>query len=92
MNRLDRFLLSVSWEELFRDISQVKLRRPVQDHWPIVPCTDVADRGPRPFRFNNACTALIMLAWDTVTSWIESRNGGLTLRLTVGLAFVYIKN
>lgn len=55
MSRLDRFLVSVDWEEPFRGVAQVKLRKPVSDHWPILLNLEDEDWGPKTFRFNNAC-------------------------------------
>lgn len=56
MSRLDRFFVSLDWEAMFRSLVNVKLRRPISDHWPILLSMEEEDwgRGPRLFRFNNA--------------------------------------
>lgn len=43
MSCLDRFLVSLNWEELFENTLQTKLRKPVSDHWPILLSTEDED-------------------------------------------------
>ena len=51
--RLDRFLVSPSWLDLFSGVTQVRLSRPISDHFPIVLEGGGIRRGPTPFRFEN---------------------------------------
>ena len=50
MCRLDRFLCSTSWLDLFSDSIQRALLRPISDHFPLLLETGMEDWGP-PFRF-----------------------------------------
>ena len=51
--RLDRFLYSNEWEQLFPQSLQEVLPRWTSDHWPIVLETNPFKCGPTPFRFEN---------------------------------------
>ncbi|KAJ9678120.1 hypothetical protein PVL29_022881 [Vitis rotundifolia] len=51
--RLDRFLYSNEWEQLFPQSLQEVLLRWTSDHWPIVLETNPFKWGPTPFRFEN---------------------------------------
>ena len=51
--RLDRFLVSPSWLDLFSGVTQIRLSRPISDHFPIVLEGGGIRRGPTPFRFEN---------------------------------------
>jgi hypothetical protein len=53
MSRIDRFLYSDNWEDLFPTIIQKRLPRLLSDHFPIIlECGDFS-RGKRPFHFEN---------------------------------------
>jgi len=52
-SRLDRFLMSVDWEEFFPDMVQKRMARPFSDHFSICFETLISDRGKPPFRFEN---------------------------------------
>jgi len=52
-SRLDRFLVSMDWEELFPDMVQRRMARPFSDHFPICLESLILDRGKAPFRFEN---------------------------------------
>jgi endonuclease/exonuclease/phosphatase family metal-dependent hydrolase len=53
MSRIDRFLYSDEWDDLFPSILQKRLPRILSDHFPIVlECGDFS-RSRRPFRFEN---------------------------------------
>ena len=52
-SRLDRFMVSVDWEEFFPDMIQKRLPRPLYDRFPICLKTSVLERGKSPFRFEN---------------------------------------
>ncbi|RVX11275.1 LINE-1 retrotransposable element ORF2 protein [Vitis vinifera] len=51
--RLDRFLYSNEWEQVFPQSLQGVLPRWTSDHWPIVLETNPFKWGPTPFRFEN---------------------------------------
>ena len=51
--RLDRFLYSNEWEQLFPQILQEVLPRWTSDHWPIVLETNLFKWGLTPFKFEN---------------------------------------
>ncbi|RVW48032.1 hypothetical protein CK203_089187 [Vitis vinifera] len=51
--RLDRFLYSNEWEQVFPQSLQGVLPRWTSDHWPIVLETNPFKWGPTPFRFKN---------------------------------------
>ena len=51
--RLDRFLVTQSWLDLFRGVVQSRLSRPNSDHFPILLKGGGLSRGPSPFRFEN---------------------------------------
>jgi len=52
-SRLDRFFVSLDWEEFFPKMVQKRLLRPFSDHFPICLESLVAARGKAPFRFEN---------------------------------------
>ena len=51
MSRLDRFLVSTDWLDIFPDCSQRAVARTISDHCPLVLETGLEDWGPPPFRF-----------------------------------------
>ena len=52
-SRLDRFLVSVDWEELFSYMFQKRLPRLISNHFPICLETTRLERGRTPFKFEN---------------------------------------
>ncbi len=53
ISRIDFFLYSDNWEDVFPTILQKRLPRILSDHFPIIlECGDFS-RGRRPFRFEN---------------------------------------
>ena len=52
-SRLDRFLFSSAWEDVFPDLVQESLPRQSSDHFPIVLESSKVMWGPTPFRFEN---------------------------------------
>ena len=52
-SRLDRFLVTDNWDNLFNGVVQGILPRPVSDHFPILLEGGGLKRGPSPFRFEN---------------------------------------
>ncbi|KAG2684095.1 hypothetical protein I3760_10G062500 [Carya illinoinensis] len=52
-SRIDRFLISPSWEEHYPDLSQKRLSRICSDHFPIVLDCGGIPGGRRPFKFEN---------------------------------------
>ncbi|MCH84550.1 reverse transcriptase, partial [Trifolium medium] len=53
MSRIDRFLVSSEWLELWGDCTLWVCPRDVSDHCPLVLKNVNNDWGPKPFRFNN---------------------------------------
>ncbi|KAK9930652.1 hypothetical protein M0R45_027684 [Rubus argutus] len=51
--RLDRFLFSTGWEDVFSDARQLALTRVTSDHCPVLLDTNIVKWGPAPFRFEN---------------------------------------
>lgn len=73
MSRLDRYLVSTDWLEIFSDVSQKVLPRPILDHCPLLLETGLKDWGPPPFR--------IELMWlsgkgfkDSVRNWWKDKS------------------
>ncbi|RVW24274.1 putative WD repeat-containing protein C2A9.03 [Vitis vinifera] len=66
--RLDRFLVSSSWLDLFSGVTQVRLSRPISDHFPIVLEGGGIRRGPTLFRFENMWLKVEGFQ-DMVRSW-----------------------
>ncbi|RVW46613.1 Transposon TX1 uncharacterized 149 kDa protein [Vitis vinifera] len=52
-SRLDRFLVTDNWDNMFNGVVQGILPRPVSDHFPILLEGGGLKRGPSPFRFEN---------------------------------------
>ena len=52
-DRLDRFLVTQSWLDLFRGVAQSRLPRPTSDHFPILLKGGGLSQGPSLFRFEN---------------------------------------
>ena len=52
-SRVDRFLFSEGWENMFNSIRQEALIRVTSDHCPIILDTNNFHWGPTPFRFEN---------------------------------------
>ncbi|KAG6638742.1 hypothetical protein CIPAW_10G055400 [Carya illinoinensis] len=70
-SRLDRFLVSPSWEAYFPNLSQKCLPRVLSDHFPIVlDCGRINGRR-RPFKFENMWLAAEGFV-DKVRSWWSS--------------------
>ena len=51
--RLDRFLVTQQWLDMFSGVAQYRLHRPTSDHFPILLMGGGLRRGPTPFRFEN---------------------------------------
>ncbi|KAJ9693798.1 hypothetical protein PVL29_009659 [Vitis rotundifolia] len=82
--RLDRFLVSQSWLDQFNGVTQIRLSRPISDHFPIVLEGGGISRGPTPFRFENMWLKVEGFK-DMVRAWwqeIEVR-GSASFRLNV---------
>lgn len=52
-SRLDRFLFSLEWEELFPNVRQLASPRVTSDHCPVLLDSELFSWGPSPFRFEN---------------------------------------
>jgi hypothetical protein len=53
MSRIDRFLISSDWEDMYPDVVQKLLPRPLSDHFPLLLEVGSVVRGKSPFRFEN---------------------------------------
>jgi len=73
MSRLDRFLLSMGWWDLWVEATQWPLSRDVSDHSPIVLKYSSQVWGPKPFRFNNFWLDQSDLVEVMSHSWNRSR-------------------
>lgn len=51
MSKIDRFLMSTNWLELYSDVCQMPLPKPTSDHCPIMLDSGCERSGPTPFRF-----------------------------------------
>lgn len=56
VNKLDRFLVSNEWEELYSRFIQECILKIVYDHWPIMLNTLKMRWGTSPFKFENMWT------------------------------------
>ena len=52
-SRLDRFLISLEWEDHFIDAIQKRLPQPLSDHFPVCFENGSFQRGRVPFKFEN---------------------------------------
>lgn len=68
MSRIDRFLVSPSWDDHFQHLSQQLLPSAGSNHLPILLCQERCEMGPRPFRFE--------LMWLEAKGQ-KSRHGGI---------------
>lgn len=57
-SRLDRFLVSNCWEEVYPHYTQEAILKIASDHWPILLNTSKINYGPIPFRFENTWATL----------------------------------
>ncbi|GKC61264.1 RNA-directed DNA polymerase, eukaryota, reverse transcriptase zinc-binding domain protein [Tanacetum coccineum] len=53
-SKLDRFLITGDFQEIWRNLGSVALDRKLSDHYPIVLLDKGLDFGPKPFRFFDA--------------------------------------
>lgn len=54
MSKLDRFLVSIEWDDLFNPLSTLALSRLVSDHTPILLGGGTLSEGPKPFHVDEA--------------------------------------
>ncbi|KAJ9708595.1 hypothetical protein PVL29_000566 [Vitis rotundifolia] len=74
--RLDRFLYSNEWEQLFPQSLQEVLPRWTSDHWPIVLETNPFKWGPTPFKFENMWLQHLSFKESFGSWWIEFQGDG----------------
>ncbi|KAL4183783.1 hypothetical protein AMTRI_Chr11g156830 [Amborella trichopoda] len=81
LSKLDRFLLSLNWEESFLTSSAIALPNPTSDHCPILLDTMAVRRGPKPFRFElawlqeSSLSTLIPTWCNSFSSQVRGRAG-----------------
>lgn len=68
LSKLDHFLVSVNWEDLFAPLEVIPLARPGLDHTPLVLKGGVRRFGLRPFRFQAMWTLHSGLE-DLIVDW-----------------------
>lgn len=69
-SRIDRFLVTSTWEDNFPNLIQETLSRLVLDHFPILLESSRVKWGPTPFRFENMWLQHHSFI-DTIKSWWE---------------------
>lgn len=70
-SKLDRFLVSMSWKDLFSLLEVFPMARPGSDHIPIVLRGGAKSASPRPFRFQ-AMWTLFPGFGDLIGDWWQS--------------------
>ncbi|RVW44185.1 Transposon TX1 uncharacterized 149 kDa protein [Vitis vinifera] len=87
--RLDRFMVSPSWLDQFRNVTQKRLSRPISDHFPIIIEGGGIKRGPVPFRFENMWLKVEGFK-DLLRSWWQgmSVSGRASYRLATKLKVI----
>ncbi|KAL4184365.1 hypothetical protein AMTRI_Chr10g225250 [Amborella trichopoda] len=81
LSKLDRFLISINWEEQFPISLSMALPKFTSDHCPILLDTNAISRGPRPFRFElhwlqeKGLLAPIQTWWNSFNSQVTGRSG-----------------
>ena len=81
--RLDHFLVTQSWLDLFRGVVQSRLSRHTSDHFPILLKGGGLSRGPSQFRFENMWLKVDGFK-DLLRDWWQGagRRGRVSFRLT----------
>ncbi|RVW16952.1 LINE-1 reverse transcriptase-like [Vitis vinifera] len=87
--RLDRFMVSPSWLDQFRNVTQKRLSRHISDHFPIIIEGGGIKRGPSPFRFENMWLKVEGFK-DLLRSWWQgmSVSGRASYRLATKLKVI----
>ena len=87
--RLDRFMVSPSWLDQFRNVTQKRLSRPISDHFLIIIEGGGIRRGPSPFRFENMWLKVEGFK-DLLRSWwqVMSVSGRASYRLATKLKVI----
>ncbi|KAL4179298.1 hypothetical protein AMTRI_Chr13g119340 [Amborella trichopoda] len=81
LSKLERFLVSPSWEESLPVSHALTLPKPTSDHCPILSNTQPVPRGRKPFRFELAwiqeedLASLIPLWWQSSSNQVTGRVG-----------------
>ncbi|KAL7168962.1 hypothetical protein ACSBR2_034064 [Camellia fascicularis] len=85
LSRIDRFLVTMGWEEHFSEVVQLRLPRPVSDHWPILLDSGGSAVGLRYFGLRICgCNMRVFSTWFVV--------GGIATRFVVLLVVCWLKN
>jgi hypothetical protein len=74
--RIDRFLLSLDWEEQFPNISKRRLPRNRSDHFPLLLDCGGSDRGNRYYKFENMWMKSEGFVEQVKTWWMSYRFQG----------------
>lgn len=68
--RLDIFLVSTDWMELYPDVVQLLLPKTTSDHWPVLLDSGCERWGPTPFRFERMWLEETQFS-DLIKEWLQ---------------------
>ncbi|KAL6350788.1 hypothetical protein AAG906_031374 [Vitis piasezkii] len=76
--RLDRFLVTQQWLDMFSGVAQCRMHRPTSDHFPILLMGGGIRRGPTPFRFENMWLKVdgfidLLRGWEVFGRWKSTK-------------------
>ncbi|KAL4196827.1 hypothetical protein AMTRI_Chr04g248190 [Amborella trichopoda] len=97
LSKLDRFLISIKWEQAFPGSHALSLPKTTSNHCPILLDTIVVHRGPKQFRFElvwlqeESLLTLIPLWWNSMSTPI-ARRAGYRLQTKIQLLKAALKN
>jgi len=89
-SRLDRFLVSIDWEELFPESVQRRMARPFSYHFPICLESLLSARGKTPFRFENMWLQFEGF-FDLIKEWWEETQPHAFASYVIASKLKYIK-
>lgn len=76
MSKLDRFLVTNDWIDLYPEVNQLTLPKPASDHCPISLDSKCERWGPALFRFEFMWLELKLLASQIKEWWVEMKAEG----------------